>query len=51
MPAVNYTIGPYRLEREIGCGGVGVVFHSHDTRLDRPVAIKALPDDLADDPG
>ena len=47
MPAVNDIIGPYRLEREIGRGGMGIAFLSHDTRLDRPVAIEALPDDLA----
>ena len=50
MPALNDTIGPFRLEREIGRGGMGVVYLSHDTRLDRPVAIKALPESLADDP-
>ncbi|MGH7681822.1 MAG: protein kinase domain-containing protein [Candidatus Eiseniibacteriota bacterium] len=44
------TIGPYRVDREIGRGGMGVVFLGHDTRLDRAVAIKALPPDVASDP-
>jgi predicted Ser/Thr protein kinase len=44
-------IGPYRVGQEIGRGGMGVVYLAHDTRLDRAVAIKALPDELAGDPG
>ena len=45
------TVGPYLVERELGRGGMGVVFLGRDTRLERPVAIKALPEDLASDPG
>ncbi len=44
------TIGPYRIEREIARGGMGIVYLARDTRLDRAVAIKALPDDFAEDP-
>lgn len=44
------SIGPYRIEREIGRGGMGVVFLARDTRLDRAAAIKALPEDVASDP-
>jgi serine/threonine-protein kinase len=44
------TLGPYRIDRELGRGGMGVVYLGHDTRLDRPVAIKVLPEDLAGDP-
>jgi eukaryotic-like serine/threonine-protein kinase len=44
------TIGPYRVEREIARGGMGIVYLARDTRLDRAVAIKALPDDFASDP-
>ncbi|HET7226641.1 MAG TPA: serine/threonine protein kinase, partial [Candidatus Eisenbacteria bacterium] len=40
-------IGPYPVEREIGRGGMGVVYLARDTRLDRPVAIKVLPEHLA----
>lgn len=43
-------IGPYKLLREIGRGGMGVVHLAHDTRLDRDVAIKALPEEMAQDP-
>src|SRR5882672_7964946 len=43
-------IGPYRIEREIARGGMGIVYLARDTRLDRWVAIKALPDDVAADP-
>jgi eukaryotic-like serine/threonine-protein kinase len=44
------TIGPFKIERELGRGGMGVVYLATDTRLDRQVAIKALPADLAGDP-
>ncbi|MHC4807460.1 MAG: protein kinase domain-containing protein, partial [Planctomycetota bacterium] len=36
-------IGPFRIERELGRGAVGVVYLAHDTKLNRPVAIKSLP--------
>ncbi|MDZ4805780.1 MAG: protein kinase [Candidatus Eisenbacteria bacterium] len=43
-------IGPYPIERELGRGGMGVVYLGRDTRLDRRVAIKVLPDAFAVDP-
>src|SRR5687768_14711771 len=43
-------IGPYQILREIGRGGMGVVFAAKDTRLDRDVAVKALPELLASHP-
>jgi serine/threonine protein kinase len=42
-------IGPYAIEAEIGRGGMGVVYRATDTRLGRPVAIKALTEDFAGD--
>ncbi|MCZ6836690.1 MAG: protein kinase [Planctomycetota bacterium] len=44
------TIGAFRIEGEIGRGGMGVVYRAIDTRLDRIVAIKALPAYMASDP-
>lgn len=43
--------GEYSLDREIGRGGMGVVYLAREVRLARPVAIKVLPPSLAADPG
>ncbi|UCF16990.1 MAG: serine/threonine protein kinase, partial [Phycisphaerales bacterium] len=43
-------IGSFRIERELGRGGAGVVYLAHDTKLDRSVAIKSVPAELMDDP-
>src|SRR6266436_1892918 len=42
--------GQYELEREIGRGGMGVVYLARDLKLDRRVAVKTLPPHLAADP-
>jgi serine/threonine protein kinase len=41
-------LGPYEILSTIGAGGMGEVYRAKDTRLDRIVAIKILPDHLAD---
>ncbi|MHC4681675.1 MAG: hypothetical protein ACYTEK_23635 [Planctomycetota bacterium] len=43
-------IGPFRIERELGRGAVGVVYLAHDTKLDRSVAIKSLPTEVMANP-
>ncbi|MHC4436067.1 MAG: protein kinase domain-containing protein [Planctomycetota bacterium] len=43
-------IGPFRIERELGRGGAGVVYLARDTRLNRSVAIKSLPVELMENP-
>ena len=43
-------LGPYEIVAAVGAGGMGEVYRARDTRLDRTVAIKVLPAQLAADP-
>jgi serine/threonine protein kinase len=43
---VGASLNQYRITASIGAGGMGEVFRARDTRLNRDVAIKALPKDF-----
>ena len=44
------TLGPYRVTAKIGEGGMGEVYRARDTKLDRDVALKVLPEAFTQDP-
>ncbi|HEX9697906.1 MAG TPA: protein kinase [Acidobacteriota bacterium] len=46
---IGSSLGPYEIVEQIGAGGMGEVYRARDTRLDRDVAIKVLPADVAAD--
>jgi TolB-like protein len=48
MLAAGTQIGTYRIDGPLGAGGMGIVYRATDTKLNRPAAIKVLPENLAD---
>jgi serine/threonine protein kinase len=43
---IGTQLGPYEILSAIGAGGMGEVYRARDTRLERIVAVKILPDHL-----
>ena len=51
MPlSIGARLGPYEVSGPLGAGGMGEVYRARDTRLNRDVAVKVLPAEVANDP-
>ena len=50
MITTGSRLGPYEITAQVGAGGMGEVYRARDSRLDRTVAVKILPQRLSSDP-
>lgn len=48
--AAGTRLGPYEVGTPLGVGGMGEVYRARDTKLNRDVALKVLPESFANDP-
>ena len=48
--ASGTRLGPYEIVGQLGAGGMGEVYRARDSKLDRDVAVKVLPESVAEDP-
>src|SRR5277367_5330854 len=51
MLSPGTQLGPYEIQSLLGAGGMGEVYRARDARLNRTVALKILPSQVAADPG
>jgi len=50
MLSAGTKIGPYEVVSTLGAGGMGEVYRARDTKLNRDVVLKVLPEPFARDP-
>jgi serine/threonine protein kinase len=48
--AAGTRLGPYEILAPLGAGGMGEVYRARDSKLDRDIAIKVLPESVSSDP-